>query len=429
MVSPVRAPSTVQRSTIGRVALVLLLAASLAGCGSTSKGSSTAQASASTGTSGSCPQTVLGALGKVVARAYHEGVSSERTVTARRLIAASAPLRLAVESGNAGAAQAAAQALVAGGHMTNLLVMRGATTLADVGGPALAPLRGTLTGAGGVAIGSYVTSVWSDTGFLAEAGGVAEGRVALRAGEHSVGGSFALPAGSLPTDGSLTQNQVLYQYTSFPAEIYPAGAARVYLLKPLSATAAFCGHSSEDTLVNTLSHVARLIYAGEAGKRTLPQVRRVQADQPLLRAVARQEPAATKLAVEGLLNQHIVRLRVTSGGRLLADVGGPYVLAPVSAPLRLGGRTIGSFVLSIQDDEGYLRLAKRLAGLHVLMYMSVNGAQPQLVKNSLGPAPGTVPASGAYHYRGRTFRVFTLHADAFPSGPLRIAVLIPIPYA
>ena len=56
-----------------------------------------------------------------------------------------------------------------------------------------------------------------------------------------------------------------------------------------------------------------------------------------------------------------MRLRVSAGGQLLSDVGGPYVLAPVSAPLRLDGRTIGSFVLSIQDDEGYLRLTRRLA--------------------------------------------------------------------
>ena len=82
-------------------------------------------------------------------------------------------------------------------------------------------------------------------------------------------------------------------------------------------------------------------------------------------------------------------------------------------------------MLSIQDDEGYKRLAKRLAGLDVLMYM---GPPPSLVKNSLGPAPGSVPDSGAYSYRGRSFRVFTLHAKAFPSGPLRITVLIPIPY-
>jgi hypothetical protein len=89
-------------------------------------------------------------------------------------------------------------------------------------------------------------------------------------------------------------------------------------------------------------------------------------------------------------------------------------------------------VLSIQDDEGYLRLTRRLAGLDVLMYMSLGSGAPQLVKDSLGRMPGPaladVPASGAYRYQGHNFRVFTVHAAAFPSGPLTIRVLVPIPY-
>jgi hypothetical protein len=105
------------------------------------------------------------------------------------------------------------------------------------------------------------------------------------------------------------------------------------------------------------------------------------------------------------------------------------VLAPVAGTLRLGGQPIGSFVLSIQDDEGYLRLTKRLVGLRVLMYTNPKATQPTLVKNSLGPAPGSVPGSGSYSYRGRRFRVFTLHVGAFPSGPLAIKVLVPIPYS
>ena len=63
------------------------------------------------------------------------------------------------------------------------------------------------------------------------------------------------------------------------------------------------------------------------------------------------------------------------------------------------------------------------------MYM--DAAPPQLVKDSLGPMPGRrspVPASGAYRYEGRSFRVFTVHATAFPSGPLTIRVLVPMPY-
>jgi hypothetical protein len=120
-----------------------------------------------------------------------------------------------------------------------------------------------------------------------------------------------------------------------------------------------------------------------------------------------------------------VRLRVSAAdGTLLDDNGGPFVLAPVRAPLRLGARRIGSIVVSIQDDEGYKRLVDRLVGLKVLMYMD----PARLVKNSLGPSPGTVPAEGSYSYRGHSYRVFTVDAEAFPSGRLAIRVLVPIPY-
>jgi hypothetical protein len=206
----------------------------------------------------------------------------------------------------------------------------------------------------------------------------------------------------------------------------------VYLLVPASTALALCGRTSQDTVVNTLRSVAELIYTGESGRSAHKQVLRVQHNKALLEAVANREPAATEAAIKALLNEHIVRLRVSAGGQLLSDVGGPYVLAPVTAPLRLHGRTIGSFVLSIQDDEGYLRLTRRLAGLAVLMYMNVVPGPPQLVKDSLGPAPGpalaAVPASGPFRYEGRSYRVFTVHAKAFPSGPLTIRVLVPIPY-
>jgi hypothetical protein len=308
----------------------------------------------------------------------------------------------------------------------------------SLGAPnAVAPLRGTLTGAGGAAIGSFVTSVWADDGLIAETDGVTQGSLALRVGrsaaaQRSIAGSFALTPGKLPARGRLTEHGVEYRFSSFPAKIYPAGAMRVYLLRSVRSTAALCGRTEQDTVVNTLSHVARLIYDGEIGGRARTQVRRVQNDPALLSAVARHDAAGTRSAVERLLNQHIVRLRVSAAGRLLSDVGGPFVLGPVGGTLRVGGREIGSFVLSIQDDEGYLRLTRRLAGLAVLMYMNLGSGAPQLVKNSLGPMPGpalaSVPASGAYRYRGRSFRVFTVHAKAFPSGPLTIRVLVPIPY-
>ncbi len=430
MVPPVEKPSTGGRAWITRAVSLVLLIAVLAGCGSTLKGN---QANAgiativpASGKAVSCPATVVNTLASVLDRVYREGVVSERTASAQYMITHSQALREAVEAGNKAAAEVAAAALLATGHLTNLQVVRGGQTFVNAGSEALTPLRGTLLSSSGSPIASYVTSVWADNGFLIEAAGITQGQVDIRANGHSIAGSVTLPPGALAKEGALTFDNVTYQFTSLPATTYPAGSARIYLLIPVSSTPALCGRTSEDTTVNTLEHVANRIYTGESGDSARKQIRRVQHNTALLEAVAHRDPAATELAIKALLNHHIVRLRVSAAGQLLSDVGGPYVLAPVSAPLILHGHTIGSFVLSIQDDEGYLRLTRRLAGLKVLMYMSPGS---QLVKNSLGPVTGEVPASGSYSYHGKSFRVFTVHAKEFPSGPLTIRVLVPVPYS
>jgi len=425
------------RSWICRSMMLALLGAILAGCGSTALKSEqpatplAAIAASATRVPASCPPAVLKVLANVLSRVYHEGVASERTGSATYLITTSTALREAVESGNKAAARAAAKVLLKTGHVSDLSVMRGTQTFIHVGGPALTPLQGTLLGADGAPIATYVASVWADNGFLIEAGGITQALVVLSQDGHSVGGSPALSTAGLATEGLLTRAHVVYRYISLPAEAYPSGAMRIYLLVPLSSTTPLCGHTSTDTTVKTLMRVAHLIYEGESGEAAQKQIRRVQSNEPLLEAVANRDPQATKLAIDTLLHEHVVRLRVSAGGQLLSDVGGPYVLAPVSAPLTQDGHEIGSLVLSIQDDEGYLRLARRLAGLDVLIYMYPT-THPLLVKDSLGPAPGpaleTVPASGSYKYDGRSFRVFTVHAQAFPSGPLTIRVLVPLPY-
>lgn len=405
--------------------------AMLSGCGSGLSDSDDARADVDAISHVSCASTALQALGAVATRVYREGISSERTVSALRMIESSVPLRAAVEQGDATKARATARALIATGHLTNLRVVRGGRELIDVGGGAVAPLSGTLKDASGKALASFQTSVWADGGLLAEVNGIAEAQTVLRAAGHrpsadrDLAGAIVLPPGALPTQGTFSRAGVEYQFTSLPVSGYPAGdAQRLYVLRTIASTAPLCGSSDEETTFNTISRIARLIYDGEAGRRTVKQIRRVQGNAPLLRAVAHRDGAATRKAIQALLHEHIVRLRVSAGGRLLSDVGGPYVLAPVTAPLRRGASTIGSFTMSIQDDEGYKRLANRLAGLDVLMYM-----RGKLVKSTLGPRPGTIPASGPVRYGGKSFRAYTFTAEAFPSGPLRITVLIPMPYS
>ena len=458
--------------------------------------SALAPASMKVAVSSACASTVLDTLGDIAARVYHEGVFSERTAAASVFVEHSRPLREAVEHDDPRAARAAAKALIATGHLTSLRVTvagssassgsgsgsssgsglvsssgsgsgvgsssgfgshagsssdsgssvgSGERVLVSAGAPsALAPLHGTIVDQSGAPIAKFVASVWTDEGLIAETDGIDQGDASLRADGRNLGGSFALPAGAAGEPdaqrGTITVRGIAYDYTWLPATAYPEGRPlRVYVLRTPASIAPLCAPTREGTLTNTLGRVAKLIYTSEGGPHALVQVRRVQRNQALLQAVAAREPEATRVAIDKLLNEHIVRMRVSAGGRLLSDVGGPYVLAPVRAPLRLHGRRIGTVVLSIQDDEGYKRLAQRLAGLDVLMYMRLPGAGSdgsgaasgqELVKNSLGPLDGAkVPASGAYTYRGRTYRVLTLHAEAFPSGPLRIVVLIPIPYS
>jgi hypothetical protein len=378
----------------------------------------------------SCASTVLHALAVVARRVYREGVYSERTIVALRRIQSSSALRDAVERGDAAGARAAASALIATRRLNDLRVLRGGRVLVAVGSPAVAPLSGTLRDAAGRPLASFQTSVWAAHTLLADLNGLTTSQTALRSldapdAERTIDSFIELPPGSLPAQGTITRGGTAYEFSSIPVAAYPDGAPqRVYVVRTIASTASLCGASNEDTTFNTVSAIAHLIYESERGERTLRQIRRVQHNAALLRAVAHRDHAATRAAIEALLQEHVVRLRVSAGGRLLSDVGGPFVLAPVTAPLRAGGHTIGSFVLSIQDDEGYKRLAARLAGLDVLMYMG-----SRLVKSTLGPSPGPIPTSGSLRYRGKRLRAYTFTAEAFPSGPLRITVLIPMPYS
>jgi hypothetical protein len=80
----------------------------------------------------------------------------------------------------------------------------------------------------------------------------------------------------------------------------------------------------------------------------------VAADPGFERAVADADPTALRAAIVRFFRDpslHVVRIRaVTATGTLINDVGGPFVLAPASAPVRANGRVVGRVTLAIQDD-------------------------------------------------------------------------------
>ena len=94
-----------------------------------------------------------------------------------------------------------------------------------------------------------------------------------------------------------------------------------------------CGSQAPEVLAQAAGLVATRIYAGELSSSEVQSDKReVQEYAPLLSAVESGDRTASEAAVHSLVysGTHIVRLRVLRGSTLLADVGGPYILAPVS---------------------------------------------------------------------------------------------------
>ncbi len=185
-----------------------------------------------------------------------------------------------------------------------------------------------------------------------------------------------------------------------------------------------CGTATPTVVSDTAGAVAQTIYRGEISGREVGLDRsQVERDGSLLSALAEGNRAAVTEAVTSLVysGTHIVRLRVSAAGNVLADVGGPYILAPVSGSLHFKGRTVGHYVLSVQDDLGYVKLFSRFVGYPLILRLGSHRV----------PLEGTIsgsslPTRGAVSYHGGAYQVFSFKAKAFPSGRLTISLLVPV---
>jgi hypothetical protein len=185
-----------------------------------------------------------------------------------------------------------------------------------------------------------------------------------------------------------------------------------------------CAAASTQTLVGIDGNVAERIYRDElVGSGTIADKHQVEEYRPLLSSLSQGNRVAVREAVHQLVfsHTHIVRLRVTQGGRLLADIGGPYVIAPVVGNLRFHGRAVGSYLLSVQDDLGFAGLETRLVGVPLILH----------VKQVRVPLQGTIrtgsvaiPDRGAVVIHGTRFQAYSFNANAFPTGLVRISLLL-----
>jgi hypothetical protein len=106
---------------------------------------------------------------------------------------------------------------------------------------------------------------------------------------------------------------------------------------------------------------------------------------------------------------------------LLADIGGPYIIAPVSGGLRFHGRVVGTYLLSVQDDLGFVGLETRLIGVPVVLHV---GAMRVPLQGTIRTGSVAIPDRGAVVIRSARFQAYSFDAKAFPKGVVRISLLV-----
>ncbi|HEX4035981.1 MAG TPA: hypothetical protein VHX66_16180 [Solirubrobacteraceae bacterium] len=193
---------------------------------------------------------------------------------------------------------------------------------------------------------------------------------------------------------------------------------------PATVTSA-CGSATDSAYDSTaLAAVLRIARGERNGNAVRRAIHTIETNKALLRAVSARDAAATRRAVVALVfnHMHIVRLRVSAAGRVLSDIGGPHVLAPVQGTLRSGGRVIGTFTMSLQDDLGYQLLISRLVGQHSVMSFS-----GKLITRDIAADPATLPSFGTTLIGGVSYLVHSFYVGHFPRGRLRVWLLVRAP--
>ncbi len=210
---------------------------------------------------------------------------------------------------------------------------------------------------------------------------------------------------------------VNYIAYSFTAPAYPSGRERISLLAGPSLFSACAPTHGRQTEANVLGPLAMRIYAHETSSHSeQAAVAYIQQSPAFVSAVAAGNVRAARAAIITFFrsHRHIVRVRALLGARVVDDVGGPYVLAPVSGTLRQRGRIVGSFVAAIQDDAGYVALTRIYTGAQVILRVGTR----EVPSSTLDPGPPSIPDRGSVSYRGRGYEAYSFDGQAFPVGHL-----------
>jgi hypothetical protein len=414
-------PRASRRRQAALLAVLAVLALALTSCGSSTSAESALAVPPQAPPQ--CANAVARALGAISEHVYHELSGGRIALPAAERVASSPALLAAIQARDPKAAKAALVPLLRGQLVRVRVSVAGRTFIEYGKANGIAPVSTPLKDSEGRTIGTVTAAEEGVFGFAGTLYAITEAQVFASAGARSLGGSSSPAPSSIPDKGEITYRDKRYSVYSFQGTGFPIPKLRIFVLAPVPPASA-CARTPAETAADAIGATAVRIYRQEqSGAATRAVVRDFERSRTFQEAVASDNPAATRAAIvaffEGTL--HVVRVRATLGEKLVADVGGPHVLAPIRGDVRNAqGRIVGHFLLSVQDDLGYVILAQRFAGVQVFL-----SQDNLLLLGSSSPAPPTIPKHGEVLYDGARYYAYSFTAEAFPKGALEVSLLIP----
>jgi hypothetical protein len=416
-----------RRAWILGTALAFAVAA-LPGCGgSSSSGAPTTitDTAAVSPVARSCPAAALEAIEAVAQRVYQESASGRIVGEALQRLKSSSALVQAVEGDDRATAHQALEGLLLN-QIVSVRVTRDGRTLTKIERAAgIAPRSEPLVNALGKTVGEVTVSVQGANGYAQTVSGLLHAQVVVGSGGRQLTATLHPAPKLAPGERRLSYRGGSYRVDTFAASAFPNRPASISLLAPSASVAAVCakrGATAAQAQAATYGLVAeRVYYAEHEGSKAELLLHYAERSRAFREAVLAGNAKATRAAIIGFFRSHlhIVRVRVIRGGKLLLDVGGPHVLAPIPGVIRNArGQVAAHFLMAIQDDLGFQILAHAFTGAQVAMREGT-----LQVMGSLSPGPATIPGRGRIVYRGAPYQAYSFMAEAFPSGPLRISLL------
>jgi diguanylate cyclase (GGDEF)-like protein len=149
-------------------------------------------------------------------------------------------------------------------------------------------------------------------------------------------------------------------------------------------------------------------------------------DVPLSRALRANDRAAIRARARALLDRrNVMRIVISRGGKVIADVGDGRAVFPATRDL-VGdnNRRFGRLQVSVQSPDDYVGLTERVTRLETIV---LRAGGPVVAATINGVAPGTLPLGSGYKVDvgGTRYTAATFPARGFLGEHDRVAVLSP----